>query len=191
VASEDTIAERHVKLFRNGRNQAVRIPREFELPGDEAIMRREGRRLVIEPAPPRSSWLSWRRCNRSRRTSRRSRSYHSSRSISERALPPRYEHPVGCRPSSQGRVAQRIARVGDAQVCTSINRRRRAALRRRPAWLRPLVGAARHGARALDVLPFEAPADATYRHAARLLEQAGQPIGPNDLLIAAQALTLA
>ncbi len=47
-------AERHVKLFKNGRNQAVRIPREFELPGDEAIMRKEGERLVIEPAQPKS-----------------------------------------------------------------------------------------------------------------------------------------
>ena len=46
--------ERHVKLFTNGRNQAVRIPREFELPGDEAIMRKEGDRLIIEPAKPRS-----------------------------------------------------------------------------------------------------------------------------------------
>jgi antitoxin VapB len=41
--------KRHVRLFRNGRNQAVRIPVEFELPGDEAIMRRDGDRLVIEP----------------------------------------------------------------------------------------------------------------------------------------------
>ena len=47
-------AERHVKLFRNGRNQAVRIPREFELPGEDAIMRKEGERLIIEPAAPRS-----------------------------------------------------------------------------------------------------------------------------------------
>jgi len=39
---------RLVKLFRNGRNQAVRIPVEFELPGNEAIMHREGDRLVIE-----------------------------------------------------------------------------------------------------------------------------------------------
>ena len=46
--------ERHVKLFKNGRNQAVRIPREFELPGNEAIMRKEGDRLIIEPAPPKS-----------------------------------------------------------------------------------------------------------------------------------------
>jgi antitoxin VapB len=46
--------ERHVKLFRNGRNQAVRIPREFELPGKDAIMRKEGDRLVIEPTSPKS-----------------------------------------------------------------------------------------------------------------------------------------
>jgi antitoxin VapB len=46
--------ERRVRIFRNGRNQAVRIPREFELPGDEAIMRREGGRLIIEPATPGS-----------------------------------------------------------------------------------------------------------------------------------------
>ena len=47
-------AERVVKLFRNGRNQAVRIPREFELPGSEAVMRKEGPRLVIEPTPKKS-----------------------------------------------------------------------------------------------------------------------------------------
>lgn len=47
-------APRHVKLFRNGANQAVRIPREFELPGEDAIMHREGDRLVIEPAASRS-----------------------------------------------------------------------------------------------------------------------------------------
>jgi antitoxin VapB len=45
--------QRHVRLFRNGRNQAVRIPVEFELPGDEAVMRRDGDRLVIEPVRKR------------------------------------------------------------------------------------------------------------------------------------------
>ena len=44
---------RYVRLFRNGRNQAVRIPVEFELPGSEAIMHRDGDRLVIEPARKR------------------------------------------------------------------------------------------------------------------------------------------
>jgi len=46
--------ERHVKLFKNGRNQAVRIPREFELPGDDAIMRKDGNKLIIEAVAPRS-----------------------------------------------------------------------------------------------------------------------------------------
>lgn len=42
-------SQRQVRLFRNGRNQAIRIPREFELPGNEAILHREENRLVIEP----------------------------------------------------------------------------------------------------------------------------------------------
>lgn len=41
--------ERVVRLFRNGRNQALRIPRDLELPGNEALLRKEGNRLVIEP----------------------------------------------------------------------------------------------------------------------------------------------
>ena len=41
--------ERQVRLFKNGRNQALRIPRDFELPGNEAIIRKEGTRLIIEP----------------------------------------------------------------------------------------------------------------------------------------------
>lgn len=41
--------ERRVSLFRNGRNQAIRIPRELELAGTEAVLRKEGDRLVIEP----------------------------------------------------------------------------------------------------------------------------------------------
>jgi antitoxin VapB len=48
------ISERHVKLFKNGRNQAVRIPREFELPGEDAIICKEGEKLIIEPVPPKS-----------------------------------------------------------------------------------------------------------------------------------------
>lgn len=41
--------ERHVRLFRNGRNQALRIPREFELEGEEALIHKEGDRLIVEP----------------------------------------------------------------------------------------------------------------------------------------------
>lgn len=46
--------ERQVKLFKNGRSQAVRIPREFELPGEDAIIRKEGDRLIIEPVQKKS-----------------------------------------------------------------------------------------------------------------------------------------
>jgi antitoxin VapB len=42
-------APRRVSLFRNGRNQAVRIPRDLELRGTEATIRREGDKLIIEP----------------------------------------------------------------------------------------------------------------------------------------------
>lgn len=54
MPSETDAPARHVKLFRNGRNQAVRIPREFELAGEDAMMRKEGDRLIIELIPPRS-----------------------------------------------------------------------------------------------------------------------------------------
>lgn len=53
---------RQVHLFRNGRNQALRIPRDMELPGDEVVLYREGGRLVIEPISPsplRDLLASW------------------------------------------------------------------------------------------------------------------------------------
>lgn len=46
--------ERRVSLFRNGRNQALRIPREFELSGSHAIVRQEGGRLIVESDPKKS-----------------------------------------------------------------------------------------------------------------------------------------
>ena len=47
-------SERTARLFRNGRNQAIRIPREFELPGTEARLRKEGDALIITPIKERS-----------------------------------------------------------------------------------------------------------------------------------------
>ena len=49
---------RHARLFRNGRNQAIRIPREMELPGEEVLVRKEGGRLIIEPIE-REGLLPW------------------------------------------------------------------------------------------------------------------------------------
>jgi antitoxin VapB len=43
--------QRQVRLFRNGRNQALRIPRDLELPGRAAILRKDGLRLIVEPIP--------------------------------------------------------------------------------------------------------------------------------------------
>lgn len=48
---------RRASVFRNGRNQAVRIPREFELPGREVTIRRDGERLVLEPVPVKRGLL--------------------------------------------------------------------------------------------------------------------------------------
>jgi tRNA(fMet)-specific endonuclease VapC len=90
----------------------------------------------------------------------------------------------------QGRVAQYIRKIGEAQVCTSIivaaELRYGAAKKRSPrltSQLEAVLGA-------LEILPFEAPADATYGLLRAQLEQAGRPVGANDLLIAAQAVTL-
>jgi antitoxin VapB len=52
------LEERRVSIFRNGRNQAIRIPREFELEGSEALIHREGDRLIIEPLPTKNRLLA-------------------------------------------------------------------------------------------------------------------------------------
>jgi tRNA(fMet)-specific endonuclease VapC len=92
--------------------------------------------------------------------------------------------------SPQGRVAQHIRKVGEAQVSTSIivaaELRYGAAKKRSPrlsAQLEAVLGA-------LEVLPFETPADVAYGLLRTRLERAGRPIGANDLLIAAQAIAL-
>ncbi len=43
------MTERHASLFRNGRNQAVRIPREFEINGTEVLIQKEGDCLILTP----------------------------------------------------------------------------------------------------------------------------------------------
>jgi tRNA(fMet)-specific endonuclease VapC len=90
----------------------------------------------------------------------------------------------------QGRVTEHIRRVGEAQVCTSIivaaELRYGVAKKGSPRLtiqLEAVLGA-------LDVLPFEAPADAAYGQIRTQLEQAGRPIGGTDLLIAAQTIAL-
>lgn len=88
----------------------------------------------------------------------------------------------------QGRVAARIVAVGEEAVCTSIvvaaELRFWAAKRnssRLKAQLESILAA-------MDVLPLDVPADRAYGQLRWTLEQSGQPIGPNDMLIAAHAL---
>jgi antitoxin VapB len=56
------------KLFRNGRSQAVRLPKEFRFEGDEVSIRREGESVVLEPLKqrgwPRGYWRSWGKATR-------------------------------------------------------------------------------------------------------------------------------
>lgn len=52
--------ERHVRIFKNGRNRAVRIPVEFDFPGDEVIMRKEGDKITLEPVKKKQeSLIQW------------------------------------------------------------------------------------------------------------------------------------
>ena len=54
-ASTQPQGPRRARLFRNGRNQALRIPRELEFPGDEVILHKEDDRLIVEPVARRRS----------------------------------------------------------------------------------------------------------------------------------------
>ena len=90
----------------------------------------------------------------------------------------------------QGRVTDRIREVGEAQVATSIivaAELRYGAVKKASPRLTAQVEAVLG---AIEVLPFEEPADAVYGVLRARLEQKGQPIGGNDLLIAAQAVSL-
>ena len=88
----------------------------------------------------------------------------------------------------QGRVTARLAQVRDQDICTSIivaaelrfGAERRGSARL-TAQLDQILGA-------IEVLPFETPADLAYGRLRTRLESAGQVIGGNDMLIAAQAL---
>ena len=90
----------------------------------------------------------------------------------------------------QGRVTERIRKVGETQVCTSIivaAELRYGGIKkgspRLTAQLASILGA-------LEILPLESPVDITYGELRAHLEQRGKLIGANDLLIAAQAVTL-
>lgn len=90
----------------------------------------------------------------------------------------------------QGRIAQHIGKIGEAQVCTSIivaaELRYGAAKKQSPRLTAQLEAVLD----ALEILPLQEPADMTDGTLRSQLERIGRPIGGNDMLIAAQALTL-
>src|SRR4051794_17695623 len=86
-----------------------------------------------------------------------------------------------------GRVAEQIHTIGETKICTSIIV---AAELRYGAEKKPRLSAQEAILGALEILPLEKPADASYGSIRAQLERAGKPIGANDLLIAAQALTM-
>ena len=90
----------------------------------------------------------------------------------------------------EGAVIRHIRRVGENQVCTSIvaaAELRYGAAKKVSAALSAQVEAVLD---AIEVLPFEAPADREYGRLRTRLEREGKPIGANDMLIAAHALAL-
>jgi tRNA(fMet)-specific endonuclease VapC len=90
----------------------------------------------------------------------------------------------------RGLVAMRIREVGTAEVCTSIivaAELRFGAVKKQSLRLMGRIEEALDG---IQVLPFAAPADAEYARLRAMLERRGQPIGGNDLFIAAHALAL-
>ena len=93
-----------------------------------------------------------------------------------------------CNP--QGRIADRIKIVGESNICTSIlvaAELRYGATKKASPRLAAQVEAVLS---AIDTLPFDSPADEIYGSIRTQLELAGTPIGSNDLIIAAQAVTL-
>jgi tRNA(fMet)-specific endonuclease VapC len=89
-----------------------------------------------------------------------------------------------------GRVAKRVVEVGEAHICTSIivaaELRYAAARKASPRLeeqLESVLGA-------IEVLPFESPADVVYGALRARMEEIGQSVGANDLFVAAHALAL-
>ena len=89
-----------------------------------------------------------------------------------------------------GRIAHRIKLIGEPNVCTSIivaAELRYGTTKKASPRLTELIDAVLG---AIEILPFDSPADELYGSIRTRLELAGTPIGGNDLLIAAQALAL-
>ena len=180
--------QRHVRLFRNGRNQAVRIPVEFELPGNEAIMHRDGERLVIEPVRKRGLVALLKTMKPMKESIPEIDDPVAD--AGERVLT-RYMLDTNIISdlirNPQGKAAKRIAKVGEDNICTSIIVAAELRYGCAKSGSERLLKAVEDLLGEIDVLPLDVPVDAEYGGIRAELEAAGRPIGGNDLLIAAHA----
>ena len=175
---------RRVKLFKNGRNQAVRIPREFELPGPDAHAQ-GGEEARDRAGAKEIVWSCWRPSSLSTRSSRRSR-------IRRRAI-----RPLGSGFLHRRRRVRLAAREGGGstrrqgrqqRVCTSIivaaELRYGASKKGSPALSRLLEAVLEP----LDVVALEPPVDAVYGELRAGLDKGAQrpawPMGASDRFIA-------
>jgi antitoxin VapB len=55
------VAAKVAKVFKNGRSQAVRIPKEFRLDVDEVLIERKGKKLILTPRTPKryKNWAEY------------------------------------------------------------------------------------------------------------------------------------
>jgi tRNA(fMet)-specific endonuclease VapC len=89
-----------------------------------------------------------------------------------------------------GRIASKVREVGPERVCTSIVVAAELRFGEKKRGSSRLIARVDATLDALNVLPLEAPADRFYGELRADLERRGLPIGANDMLIAAHALTL-
>ena len=186
-----TSPERHVKVFKNGRNKAVRIPRKLEFPGEDAIMRKSHKARVA-PYPRANPPKPIRHPERTQvREGSRAHNLSAGCPILSAFLSER----VGDETlNQQRRSSTRSVKVGQP------DRRCGVALRSREERLAAALIPVRRGARGAGSPTLRDSGGRDLRIAAYPSGEAGTPIGANDLLnndmlkndllIAAQALAL-
>lgn len=89
-----------------------------------------------------------------------------------------------------GNIAKRIAETGEDTVCTSIVVACELRFGARKKNSKQLSDRVEELLAVLEIVPLDAGIDRHYAEIRTALEASGTPIGPNDLLIAAQALAL-
>ncbi|MGE3848211.1 MAG: PIN domain-containing protein [Gammaproteobacteria bacterium] len=157
------MTERHATLFRNGRSQAMRIPREMEMEGTEVLIRKEGDNLILTPIRKhklRDLLASW--------------------TPMEEALSELIRNP-------QGTLAEKLNALDSDAICTSSVA---ACELRFGAELKgsvPLTERVEQRLQPLAVLSLDTPTDEHYADIRATLERSGTPIGSHDPSIAAHA----